>query len=442
MIIKIFSGVGKGPSKGPINYLLGKDAHGKERAIEPRIFQGSKHATAFLIDQNHRANKYTSGVVAFRDEEKPTYEQLKTMCEDFQQTFLPAMTEDDVPILWVMHREKGNIEMHFLIPKQSSKGKAFNAFPPGEKNIQLMEAWQKLENDKFGFKQVTTDGFTASYKTFEKFSRKPQFSRIIKKLAKEGKINDRQELIKFLKSQGHQVTRAGEDYISVKFSDKDRPIRFRGEIFKADADYKKLLNTRSSETLSRLDKAIAINQVEQLVDERTRYNLKTFHSIKKSRFENTKRKNNQATKGTGRSSFLSTAKACRPHISHLAPPLRIDSDVASPMTSLEAKGDSLAPSLQERSELAPPTKPIAFNFDNLMSKLSTLSLDTSHHSSSSILSIDLQIGALLAQMSSSSDLKRTAELQLKINILIAKKTEQAFKEKHDKEKSISNSNSN
>lgn len=421
MIIKIFSGVGKGPSKGPINYLLGKDAHGKERTIEPRIFQGSKHATAFLIDQNHRANKYTSGVVAFRDEEKPTYEQLKTMCKDFQKTFLPAMAEDDVPVLWVMHREKGNIEMHFLIPKQSSRGKAFNAFPPGEKNMQLMEAWQKLENDKFGFKQVTTDGFTSSFKAFEKFTRKPQFSKKITKLAKEGKINNRQELIEFLKSQGHQVTRTGEDYISVKFSDKDRPIRFRGEIFNAGSDYKNLLNTRSSETLSRLDRAIAINQVEQLVGERTRYNLKTFHSTKNSRFENTTRKNNQANKRTGRSTYLSTANAGRPHISHLAPHIRIDSDIASPMTSLEAKGDSLAPSLQERSELAPPTKPIAFNFDNLKSKLSKLSSDTSHHSSSSILLIDLQIGALLSQMSSSSDLERKAELQLKINILIAKK---------------------
>jgi hypothetical protein len=33
MIIKVFKNVGKGSSRGPINYLLGKDKDGKERNL-------------------------------------------------------------------------------------------------------------------------------------------------------------------------------------------------------------------------------------------------------------------------------------------------------------------------------------------------------------------------------------------------------------------------
>jgi len=59
MIIRCFKNVGKGPSKGPINYLLGKDKDGKERNPAPVILSGSKEAVAFLIDNNHRQHKYT-----------------------------------------------------------------------------------------------------------------------------------------------------------------------------------------------------------------------------------------------------------------------------------------------------------------------------------------------------------------------------------------------
>ncbi|TDS70820.1 relaxase/mobilization nuclease domain-containing protein [Comamonas sp. JUb58] len=434
MIIKIFKNVGKGPSKGPINYLLGKDSEGKERAIKPAIFQGCRHSTAFLIDQNHRENKYTSGVVAYRHNEKPSYEQIKEMCDDFQKTFLPNMSNDDVPILWVLHREKGNTELHFLIPKQTSKGQAFNAFPPGAKNMDLMKSWQVLQNDKSGYKQVTSDGFSSSFEAFEKKTRKPQFSKKIKQMAKDGKIKNRADLINYLNTNGHKVTRAGQDYISVKFADKEKSMRFQGEIFKPETDYNKLLNTFQNTELSRLDRAINTNKLEKLKAERSTFNLKRYQSPKKPRFENTRRKNSRSfIKNEGIKSRLSCSSEHKQPSSYNTTSQPIKTNVAPSMPSLEAKGESLPPNLQERSELAPTPKP-SLNFDNFKNKLSNISVNSTHQSSSSLSSFDSQIASLLSKMAGVKDPLKLAELQQKIAVLRAKQTEQAYKEKHDKEK--------
>ncbi|WP_312528540.1 relaxase/mobilization nuclease domain-containing protein [Comamonas sp.] len=434
MIIKIFKNVGKGSSRGPINYLLGNDAEGKVRSIQPRIFQGSKHATAFLIDNNHRQNKYTSGVVAFRDSENPSYEQLKEMCEDFQETFMPHMFTDDVPILWVLHREKGNTEMHFLIPKQTSKGKAFNAFPPGSKNMRLLEAWQIMQNDKLGYKQVTSDGFTQLFDVFEKKTRKPQFAKKIRTMAKTGKILNRNDLILFLNSQGHKVTRVGHNYISVKFSDKEKSMRFQGEIFKSDSDYKQLLSSSSKEKLSELDRAMAINTIAQLRKEREKYNLDKYHTPSKSKFQNTLKNRPSLIKKEASTSRLSSANADKQPSCYLRTIPNIEMTVAPVIPSKEKMGDSITPTLQERSEHAPTIQHNSFNFENFNENLSCVSADTSHQSSTSLAIIDSQIATLIIKLSSLKDPIKIAELQQKLAILNAEKHNQAFKEKHDKEK--------
>ena len=135
MLIKIFKNVGKGSSRGPISYLLGKDKDGKQREPAPvelnqlMTSEGSKDAVAFLIDNNKRANKYTSGVIAFRDNEKLRPMQIQEIIKDFRKTFLPGLDENNVPVLWVMHREKGNTELHFLVPKmEATTGKAFKVW--------------------------------------------------------------------------------------------------------------------------------------------------------------------------------------------------------------------------------------------------------------------------------------------------------------------------
>jgi hypothetical protein len=91
--------------------------------------EGSKDAVAFLIDSNKRANKYTSGVISFRDNEKPTARQIQEVMKDFRKTFLPDLMKTEHQFYGYCI-EIRNVELHYLTAKQDAKtGKALNIAP-------------------------------------------------------------------------------------------------------------------------------------------------------------------------------------------------------------------------------------------------------------------------------------------------------------------------
>lgn len=205
MIIKVFKNVGKGSSRGPINYLLGKDKDGKERNPPPivlndlRTTEGSKDAVAFLIDTNHRSNKYTSGVISFRDNEIPTPKQIQEIMSDFRKTFLPGLDKDRAPVLWVMHKEKGNVELHWLTAKQDAKTqKSLNIAPPGPASKKLFEDFQKVQNDKLGFKQVIPNMLNAQFDVFEKRTRKAKIGEYLTNKVKNNELATYSDLLRHL----------------------------------------------------------------------------------------------------------------------------------------------------------------------------------------------------------------------------------------------------
>lgn len=255
MIIKIFKNVGKGSSRGPISYLLGKDKDGNIREPAPIELnkllstEGSKDAVAFLIDNNHRANKYTSGVIAFRDDEKPTARQIQELIKDFRKTFLPELDNNKVPILWVMHKEKENVELHFLVPKQeASTQKAFNIAPPGQQSQKLFSDFQKIQNDKLGFKQVIPNLLKAQFDTFEKNTRKAKISEHLTNKVKRNELHTYSDLLRHLEHDLKiKVTKRGKDFITVLMPGKQKPVKLKGPAFTPGADLKELLKQSSNQ---------------------------------------------------------------------------------------------------------------------------------------------------------------------------------------------------
>lgn len=289
MIIKIFKQVGKSSSRGPISYLLGKDADGKVRNPAPVLLnelttsEGSKDAVAFLIDSNTRQNKYTSGVIAFRDDEKPTPRQIQEILKDFRKTFLPGLDENRAPVLWVMHRDKGNVELHFVVAKQDAKTqKALNIAPPGPASEKLFEDFQKLQNDKLGFKQVVPSLLKAQFLNFEKGTRKEKISAYLVSKVKNNEIQNRSDLLRHLQHDlKWKVSRIGEDYISVIPTGKDKPIRLKGPAFTSKADYRELLKQSSNQpTKLNPDQLLKVQtSLSNGIKYRAEYNEKTFNKV-------------------------------------------------------------------------------------------------------------------------------------------------------------------
>lgn len=272
MIISTFK-TGKGKAKGPLNYLLGNDKDNKPRDPAPVILKGDKKITEVLINSNHRQYKYTSGAIAFRDNEKPTEEQLNKIIEAFEKTFTPGL-EERVPLLWVKHQDKGNTELHFIAPMQDAKtGKQFNICPPGDQFKQMYKDFQALANDTYGWDQVRGNMLKAQMSELDKADSTNQSNKIKKMLsneierkAKAGELNNRNDLITHLKNIGFEITRKGKDYISIKHKKALKATRLKGPAFCENANYIELLqqsaqlpklsDTERTEVKTRLARAV------------------------------------------------------------------------------------------------------------------------------------------------------------------------------------------
>lgn len=239
----------------PVSYLLCmKDHNGKTRSVAPEIIGGHEASLRKSIENNHRQNKYTSGVLAFRDGENPTPEQIDDVCKKFLDTFLPGEAQEHVPYLLVAHRDKGNLEIHFVVAKEwlqrDGNTKAFNMAPPGKACLQMQNDFVATTNEELGFKQINPDPFNVVFSKFDHLNkeesdgRRKMKGRIqsgVKKLILKGEVKSRDDLIDFLRENG-EVTRVGFDYISFKSPSMKKAIRFKGEFFKEDADYSKLID--------------------------------------------------------------------------------------------------------------------------------------------------------------------------------------------------------
>lgn len=300
MIVKFFN-TGTGKSKSAIGYLLSeKDSDGKIKNPPPEIFYGDKNLTAELIDRNLNKFKYTSGVIAFRDNEKPTDSQLNKIVKDFYLTFCPGLGPDRVNMFIVKHQEKGNTELHILIPMlELTTMKSFNISPPGRKSQQLQKDFSAIWNDKLGYAQVVEDPLKAIFSQFdqkvpagEKNKRiKERVSQSISKAIRNGVLNNRDDFTNFLESRGCEITRKGKEYISVKFPGEKKAIKFKGPAFSANADYQSLAksaNQQMNETsLDPIQKIKIQSRIEETIQLRLNFN-KSRYTPKKRRPSPTK----------------------------------------------------------------------------------------------------------------------------------------------------------
>lgn len=288
MIISTFK-TGKGKSRGPLNYLLGKDKDNKPRDPAPTIVKGDRKLTEVLIDSNHRQYKYTSGAIAFRDTEKPTDEQINKIIRDFETAFTPGL-QKRVPILWVKHQEKGNTELHFVCPMQDAQtGKQFNICPPGEQFKQMFRDFQAFQNDKNGWEQVRGNLFKAQMTELDKAvpenkekSLKEILSKELENQAKNGKLNNRNELVDFLKKTGFEITRTGKDYLSVKHKNSLKATRLKGPAFSLEANYKELLQKKDKPVnLDEKEKKEVRARLERAIRNRRKSLLKQLDNVDK-----------------------------------------------------------------------------------------------------------------------------------------------------------------
>ena len=127
---------GTGSAKAAADYLLGeRDAAGKPReGVEVRC--GDPDQVAAVADALEFEHKYTSGVIAWAPEDRPTDAQIEAVLDRFEQTAWAGLEPDRYAWTAVEHRERGGgIHVHVFAARcDLETGKSLNIAPPG---------WQK-----------------------------------------------------------------------------------------------------------------------------------------------------------------------------------------------------------------------------------------------------------------------------------------------------------
>ncbi len=292
MIVRFFkAGISNGES--PVRYLLSpRDHTGAIREFLPEVLEGSPsgRTTIQIINGISRTHKYVSGVIAFRQEEQPTREQLYLVIDRFKAVAAP-MDGDQFHSFWVLHKDKGNTELHFVFPMvllggtdskgRDLTGKAFNIRPPGPRSEALFDHFQQVMNHELGYAQIVANPLAVR---LAHFWRKPAglvakkkvdtLQRTMLKGISRGKIGNRSELCEYLQETlGLTLTRQGQDFVSVKFPGDKKAIRLKGPLFEAAANYAELLtesdNRQEKSTLTDDQYQQALKRLNQLVQERS-----------------------------------------------------------------------------------------------------------------------------------------------------------------------------
>lgn len=270
MNITIFP-TGTGDAKSAVRYLLSDIDHNKKkRIISPEIIFGDPESFIAISNSTARKHKYTSGVIALRDTEALSDRQIDEVIKSFRATFLPGLEADkNYADFWVAHREKGNLELHFLYANtELTSGSQLNIHPPGEKNIQFFNTYVSVLNDTLGFAQVVPDPLKIALKPFEAKSHnggdiknaKNELSTKLHTNILNGKIKNRNQLIGFLTKIGVPVTAVSPKYITVTIPGTEKSRRLKGPLFDAKSDYETLITEHYA---SKIPKFLSPTESEQ-----------------------------------------------------------------------------------------------------------------------------------------------------------------------------------
>ena len=283
-----------------IDYFLGddyydkKDKKWKEREPKPVILEGDPQAMKFICDKLEFKNKYTTGVLSFSPEETAMIAANPKLKDEILQDFkdfafagVPDCARQFLAIEHT-HTEKGRLEIHYMIPRvHLESGKYRNPFPPnyegkvGKGNNQAFIKESDVYIDhacaKFGLTNPRDQSIARDLKikSFDAESaNKKDIHNLVCELVDSKYITCREDIESLLKKLGGTITRNGGDYISVKFADDKKSMRFKGDIYDSSEFGAKAISERAIHARAGAEERSIEREYESVLRERTNETLK------------------------------------------------------------------------------------------------------------------------------------------------------------------------
>ena len=235
MIVKFFRH-GTGGGSAVFDYLLGKE----EDRPDAEILRGDVAQQKLLIDSLEFKRQYTSGCLSF--EEAPdhlTSKQKNEIMDSFEGTITAGLEVDRVSFAWVEHRDKGRLELNFVIANVDLEhGRLFQPYIHSQDKTRV-NAWKDLQNINYDLSDPNDPARKRLMAQRDNLPRATKEAREaitegLKNLVAEGLITSRSDVIETLQGAGFEIARQTDKAISIKNPSGGRNIRLTGGLYERD----------------------------------------------------------------------------------------------------------------------------------------------------------------------------------------------------------------
>ncbi|PAT62116.1 relaxase/mobilization nuclease domain-containing protein [Psychrobacter sp. JB193] len=235
MIVKFFRH-GTGGGSAVFDYLLGKDGD----RPDAEILRGDVEQQKLLIDSLDFKRQYTSGCLSF--EEAPdhlTIKQKNEIMDGFEQTITAGLTADRVSFAWIEHRDKGRLELNFVIANiDLEHGRLFQPYIHSQDKTRV-NAWKDLQNINYDLSDPNDPARKRLMAQRDNLPRATKEAREaitegLKNLVAEGLISSRSDVIETLQDAGFEIARQTDKAVSIKNPSGGRNIRLTGGLYERD----------------------------------------------------------------------------------------------------------------------------------------------------------------------------------------------------------------
>lgn len=230
MIVKFHRrGVGRG--SGAPEYLLGRDGMREDATL----LRGDPQEVQDLCDSSSYTKKYTSGVLSFEESNIPESDKQELM-DSFESTLMAGLDKDQYSVLWVEHRDKGRLELNFVIPNvELTTGKRLQPYYD-RADRPLVDAWKECANVKYSLSDPNDPEKTRFLVTprnlpQNKLEAAEALNQFVSTGVEAGFIKDRSDIVNALQEQGFTVARQTPSSISIADPDGGRNIRLKGALY-------------------------------------------------------------------------------------------------------------------------------------------------------------------------------------------------------------------
>ena len=270
----------------------------KKPGEEVEVLRGNPRTTEDLAMSLKFKNTYSSAVIRWHPDDKPTKAQINEVIDAFEEFAFSGLEPDQYDMLVVQHTENNDPHLHIIVPRvELSSGKSMNIAPPkynkGGTQFHEFDHVRDYFNEKYGWVSPDIEANPENARTTQlglnRGSRKKLLMSIdeyVTDLINSGDIRDRETLVNELERGGLIVTNHENKYITViDPTDKKmtKGMRLKGAMYAKDFQIDKWL-ARTSERKAEQTQANPQPSVAELAtrlrkasEKRAEYNEGRYH---------------------------------------------------------------------------------------------------------------------------------------------------------------------